>query len=92
MQNSATLTSKCHKKSRKSDQKTTFGTRSIKHVENVLKWMPSDLPKTCFQKEGLQTFTKTRGADKYPTIPQNDVKMKPTSMKQSFPERNKNDA
>ena len=60
--------------------KTRLETKSIKHVENVLNLMPSDLPKTCFRMEKLQKVTKTRGADKYNKIPKNNIEMKPTSM------------
>ena len=44
--------------------KNELGTKSTKHVENVLNLIPLDLQETCFRMEGLSKITKTRGADK----------------------------
>ena len=61
--------------------KNELGTKSTKHVENVLNLTPLDLQETRFRMEGLPKITKTRGADKSKTIQKNGVEMKPQSMK-----------
>ena len=61
--------------------KNELGTKSTKHVENVLNLTLLDLQETRFQVEWLSKTTKTRGADKYLKISKNCIEMKPKSMK-----------
>ena len=44
--------------------KNELGTKSTKHVENVLNLIPLDLQETRFRIEQLPKITKARGADK----------------------------
>ena len=44
--------------------KNELGTKSTKHVENVLNLTPLDLQETRFRMEVLSKITKTRGTDK----------------------------
>ena len=73
-------------------KKNRLGTKPTKHVEHVLILEPSDLQKTCFRMEGLQTITKTRGADKYENIPKNSVEMMHKSIKNRSRDSTKEDA
>ena len=72
--------------------KNELGTKSTKHVENVLNLTPLDLQETRFRMEGLSKITKTRGADKSKTIQKNGVEMKPQSMKIRLQNSTKKDA
>ena len=72
--------------------KNELGTKSTKHVENVLNLTPLDLQETRFRMEGLSKITKIRGADKSKTIQKNGVEMKPKSMKNRLQNSTKNDA
>ena len=45
--------------------KNELGTKSTKHIENVLNLIPLDLQETRFRMEKLSKTTKIRGADKY---------------------------
>ena len=73
-------------------KKNKLGTKSTKHLENVIILQLSDLQKTCFRMEGLPKITKTRGADKYENIQKNDVGMKQKCMKKRSRNSTKNDA
>ena len=72
--------------------KNELGTKSTKHVENVLNLIPLDLQETRFRIERLSKITKTRGAGKYKQISKNCVEMKPKSMKHRSQNSTKNDA
>ena len=72
--------------------KNELGTKSTKHVENVLNLIPLDLQETRFRMEGLSKISKARGADKSKTIQTNCVEMKSTSMKNRSRNSTKNDA
>ena len=45
--------------------KNELETKSTKHVEHVLNFIPLDLQETRFRMEWLSKITKTRGGDKY---------------------------
>ena len=62
-------------------KKNKLGTKSTKHLENVLILKLSDFQETRFRMEGLPKITKTRGAHQHKKISKNDVEMKPKSMK-----------
>ena len=79
-------------KIKESLKKNKLGTKSTKHLENVLILKLSDLQKTCFRMEVLPKITKTRGADKYENIQKNDVGMKQKCMKKRSRNSTKNDA
>ena len=72
--------------------KNELGTKSTKHVENVLNLTPLDLQETRFRIEKLSKTTKARGADKYKKISTNCVEIKPKSMKNRPRNSTKNDA
>ena len=69
-------------------KKTRLGTRSTKHVENVLNLMPSDLRKTCFRMERLQKSLKPEvrtSMKKYQKMCRNEANIH----EKSVPELNK---
>ena len=72
--------------------KNELGTKSTKHVGNVLNLIPLDLQETRFRMEPLSKITKTRGADKYKQISNKGVEMKPKAIKNRPQNSKKNDA
>ena len=61
-----------HQKSGETWKKTRLETKSTKHVQNIWKIMPSDLWKSSFRMEWLQSFIKTRSAYKFNKLLQNE--------------------